>query len=108
VPASTLAQLVSEAEVTAVHASTSIKGNPLSLTEVRRLLKSDPTHGRDSEKEVLNYNTALKALHAAPLAGLSEKRLLAIHAQVMADLLPAHQVSHYRQHPVVIHDPRSN
>src|SRR5665811_163238 len=39
--------------------STSIEGNPLPLTDVKRLLKNKPEHIRDSEKEVLNYNNAL-------------------------------------------------
>ena len=37
------------------YASTSIEGNPLPLTEVKRVLKSRPANIRDSEKEVLNY-----------------------------------------------------
>src|SRR5579872_666452 len=43
-------------------ASTSIEGNPLPLTEVKKILKSKPTNIRDSEKEVLNYNQALQML----------------------------------------------
>src|ERR1700736_6030211 len=44
-------------------ASTSIEGNPLPLTEVKKILKSKPTNIRDSEKEVLNYNQALQMLN---------------------------------------------
>src|SRR3989304_4879869 len=44
------------------YASTSIEGNPLPLTEVKKILKSRPVNIRDSEKEVLNYNQALQKL----------------------------------------------
>lgn len=62
-PMLALAQLTSEAQVTSTFASTSIEGNPLSLTEVRRILKQRPAHIRQSEREVLNYNQVLVALH---------------------------------------------
>ena len=39
--------------------STSIEGNPLPLTEVKKILKLKPKFIRDSEKEVINYNKAL-------------------------------------------------
>ena len=51
------ADLLSDAKVTAMYASTSIEGNPLPITEVRRILKQQPAHIRQSEREVLNYNT---------------------------------------------------
>src|SRR5579872_5342591 len=44
-------------------ASTSIEGNPLPLTEVKKILQSKPENLRDSEKEVLNYNNALQDLN---------------------------------------------
>lgn len=50
------AELLSDALVTSTYSSTSIEGNPLPLTEVKRLLKSSPTQTRQSEIEVLNYN----------------------------------------------------
>ena len=37
------------------YSSTSIEGNPLPLTEVKRLIKSSPKEIRDTEKEVLNF-----------------------------------------------------
>ncbi len=45
------------------YASTSIEGNPLPLTEVKKILKATPAHIRDSEKEILNYNQALQDLN---------------------------------------------
>ncbi len=43
-----------------VFASTSIEGNPLELTDVKLILKNNPTHLRDTEKEIINYNKALE------------------------------------------------
>ena len=45
------------------YASTSIEGNPLPLTEVKKILKSTPQNLRESEQEVLNYNQALMKLN---------------------------------------------
>ncbi len=46
------------------YASTSIEGNPLPLTDVKRLLKTQKENVRDTEREVLNYNKALQSLYA--------------------------------------------
>ena len=42
-----------------VHASISIEGNPLNLTEIRSLLKNSSKNLKDTQKEVVNYNNAL-------------------------------------------------
>lgn len=54
-----IAKLALEAKALSTYASTSIKGNPLPLTAVKRLIKQSPTQIRDTEKEALNYNAAL-------------------------------------------------
>ena len=59
-----LLELEKKAREISAHASTSIEGNPLPLTEVKKILKSHPKFVRDSEKEVLNYNEALLWLNA--------------------------------------------
>lgn len=107
VPQVVLAQLQAEAAAVSTYASTSIEGNPLPLTEVRRLLKQQPAQARQSELEVLNYNRALIALSRELARPLTKSRLLQLHAQVMEGLLPAHQSGRLRQEPVVIHDPRT-
>jgi hypothetical protein len=56
-----LMQLRIEAQAVSTHASTSIEGNLLPLTEVKRLLKNRPAEIHRSEREVLNYNEALMA-----------------------------------------------
>lgn len=92
------------------YASTSIEGNPLPLTEVKRVLRSKPENIRNSEQEVLNYNHALKNLNKEVIAHnepLSLKLILHIHEQVVARLLPDFETGKLRHKPVVINDPRT-
>jgi Fic family protein len=97
-----------EATATAVsaYASTSIEGNPLPLTEVKKILKSQPQHIRDSEREVLNYNQTLKFLNQ-PNLRISLHLILDIHKQVTHGLLPAADCGKLRKRPVVVNDPRT-
>lgn len=91
-------------------ASTSIEGNPLPLTEVKKILKSTPAHARGSEKEVLNYNKALQGLNTKikkEHISLSLDLILTIQGQITNNLLPKHESGHLRQKPVVINDPRT-
>lgn len=106
-PETVLAEFLAEARAVSTYASTSIEGNPLPLTEVKRLLKNQPTNVRQSEKEVLNYNQALIRLNESLDRPFDEELLLQIHQNVTADLLPAHQSGRFRQEPVVVNDPRS-
>jgi Fic family protein len=56
-------ELEENARALSSHTSTRIEGNPLPLTEVKRIFKQKPEHTRESEREVLNYNEALKEIH---------------------------------------------
>ena len=92
------------------HASTSIEGNPLPLTDVKRILKLKPVNVRDTEKEVLNYNQALESLNR--LLGKDELKIslnliLDIHKQITGGLLPAFDSGKLRQRSVVVNDPRT-
>lgn len=107
VPAVRLAALYAEALATATWASTTIEGNPLPITEVKRLLKSQPAHLRESEREVLNYNDTLRWLHDHTSTTFDSALLQRIHRGVMAGLLPDHQVGAWRKQPVVIYEPAS-
>lgn len=105
-----LAKLVIEARELSSYASTSIEGNPLPLTDVKRLLKTQKTHVRDTEREVLNYNKALQTFYTDVRAGkfkLSIKTLEKIQRQVVDGLMdnPAH-CGAIRQAPVIIRNPR--
>ncbi len=102
--------LVIEARALSTFASTSIEGNPLALTDVRRLLKSAPGRVRDTEREILNYNRALEWVQTQVLAGtfeLSTETFETIQGMVVEDLMEnSFDIGHIRQRPVVIRDPR--
>ena len=49
----TLVRLEKTAREVSSHSSTSIEGNPLPLTEVKKIIKNKPENLRDSEKEVV-------------------------------------------------------
>lgn len=107
VPDVVLMEQQAEARSVSTYASTSIEGNPLPLTEIKRLLKSNPAQLQRSEREVVNYNRALVWLDGARESSLDAALLLRIQTEVMKGLLPAHQTGRFRQEPVVIHDPRT-
>ncbi len=105
-----LLELERSAREVSSYASTSIEGNPLPLTEVKKILKSAPSHIRDSEKEVLNYNQALQDLNKQLKVGgvkLSLGLILKIQKQVMESLLPKFETGRFREKPVVINDPKT-
>ncbi len=104
-----LAELEIEARAISTHASTSIEGNPLPLTDVKRLLKQDPAHIRDTEREVLNYNNALQAIYGQVRDGsfrLDMTTIEAVQGMVVDGLMrnPG-EVGSVRQDVVVIRDP---
>jgi len=105
-----LFELEKAAREISVHASTSIEGNPLPLTDVKRLLKQSPKHIRNSEQEVLNYNQALLHLKKQLDAGDSKldlKSILTTHHLVTKQLLEKASCGKLRQAPVFVNDPRS-
>src|SRR3990172_10551141 len=86
-----LVELEKVARAVSTYASTSIEGNPLPLTEVKKILKSKPAHIRDSEREVLNYNQALQNLNEKlekTQVKLSLDLILKIQKQITEGLLP--------------------
>ena len=90
------------------YASTRIEGNPLPLTEVKRILKARPKSLRDSEREVVNYNAALEALdlmQGERAADISLQKILHIHETVMAGLQDPYFCGRLRAEPVVVHNP---
>jgi Fic family protein len=105
-----LLELERNAREVSSFASTSIEGNPLPLTEVKKILKSKPSHMRDSEKEVLNYNQALQDLNKMLDKGEvkpSLKLILDIQRQITDGLLPKFESGHLREKAVVVNDPRT-
>jgi Fic family protein len=92
-------------------ASTSIEGNPLPLTEVKKILKNKPQFARDSEKEVLNYNQALKWLNKQLDTGhlnFNLALIVSIQQQVTDNLLPKNQSGQLRKLPVIVNNPKTS
>ena len=110
-PTSARQELQAQARQISTHASTSIEGNPLALTDVRRLLKNNPKQVRDTEKEILNYNNALgKIYHKVHNKDfvLKQSVIKQIQGDVTSGLLENPKyIGQLRTEPVVIRDPRS-
>jgi Fic family protein len=90
------------------HASTSIEGNPLPLTDVKRLIKLNPKNIQDTEREVLNYNNILKKVNKNILRekiSFSLNLILKIHKGVVMKLLPQQDTGAIRKRPVFINNP---
>ncbi|NCQ06062.1 MAG: Fic family protein [Candidatus Moranbacteria bacterium] len=103
-----LLEMERRAREISVYSSTSIEGNPLPLTDVKRILKNKPEYVRDSEKEVLNYNKALVELDGlikAEKISLDIKWLEKIQKMVTDGLIARHRCGHIRQEPVFVNDP---
>jgi Fic family protein len=105
-----LFELEKAAREVSTYASTSIEGNPLPLTEVKKILKSKPQNIKQSEQEVLNYNQALKKLNNKLKKGLLTLNLnliLNIHYQIMGKLMDPNEIGKLRTKPVVINNPQN-
>ncbi len=103
-------------------ASTSIEGNPLPLTDVKRLLKQKPEKIRDTEREVLNYNKALEFLNTETSRDLKVKVntdkskkleskinndfICKIQSIVIEGLLDKSNIGKFRKNPVIVNDPK--
>lgn len=104
-----LAELEKMAREISAFSSTSIEGNPLPLTDVKRILKNKPEHIRDSEKEVLNYNKALIELNDL----IKNKKqifdlalILRIQKNITQDLIEKYRCGQLRQEPVFVNNPK--
>jgi Uncharacterized conserved protein len=109
-PNTVLVELQRDAEAISSFASTSIEGNPLPLTDVKRILKNGPQNIRDSEREVLNYNEILKEINGKLVKAvlpITLPLILQIHKKVTHKLLPTFQSGKLRVDPVFVNDPRS-
>jgi Fic family protein len=106
----TLAKIQYRAREISAYASTSIEGNPLSLTDVKHLLKHHPAALRDTEKEILNYNAALDHIYNQVKShkfSLSLKTMETVQSLVVKDLMEdSEDCGQLRKKPVVIRDPR--
>ena len=109
-PKVVLLEMERRAREISAHSSTSIEGNLLPLTEVKKILKNKPEFVRDSEREVLNYNKALidlDKLIKAEKSSLDTKWLEKIQKMVTEDLIEKHRWGHIRREPVFVNDPKA-
>ena len=105
-----LAELEKRAREISAFSSTSIEGNPLPLTDVKRILKNRPEHVRDSEKEVLNYNKALVELDALIKTDkviFDTKLTLEIQKTITNELIEDYRCGQIRQEPVFVNNPKT-
>lgn len=105
-----LFELQEEARSISSYSSTSIEGNPLPLTEVKKILKRKPESLRDTEREVIQYNEALIEIHNLiqdKSFQLSSSAIIKIHKLIMDGLLPKIKLNKLRKESVVVNDPVS-
>ena len=105
-----LTELEKKAREISAFSSTSIEGNPLPLTDVKRILKTRPEHIRDTEKEVLNYNKALVELNDLirdenQVFDLS--LILKIQKTITQELIEDYRCGNLRQEPVFVNNPKT-
>lgn len=98
-----------KAREVSAHSSTSIEGNPLPLTDVKRLIKTSPEHVRDSEKEIINYNNALVFLNGLiqDKTSFNLKFILEIQKMVTDGLVNKFNSGKIRQQPVFVNNPKT-
>jgi Fic family protein len=92
------------------HSSTGIEGNPLPLTEVKKILKHAPEHIRDSEREILNYNQVLEYLNTLLQQNeysFNLKLILNIQKIVTINLIDKLRSGKLRQEPVFVNNPQT-
>ncbi len=109
-PKPVLVELQKNAEAVSTYASTSIEGNPLPLTDIKRILKNKPENIRDSEQEVINYNEILKEINnrlEKETISLTFNLILFVQKKITNKLLPSYQSGKLREKPVFVNDPRS-
>jgi len=116
-----LLNLEENAREVSTYSSTAIEGNPLPLTAVRKILKNQPNHLRDTEQEITNYNEALIYLRnynqtakldfqtkAREKASVNLKLILEIQKIVMLKLLPKAKLGKLRKEPVFVNNPQTD
>jgi Fic family protein len=106
-PQPVLAEFEKNANAVSAHSSTSIEGNPLPLTDVKRLIKTQPKNIRDSEQEIINYNQALIYLKTQSHKKLNLSLILEIQKLVMTKLMPKTKTGKLRKEPVFVNNPRT-
>ncbi|MGZ3773553.1 MAG: Fic family protein [Pseudobdellovibrionaceae bacterium] len=108
-PGPILTKFELSANCLSTYSSTSIEGNPLPLTDVKKIIKNSPSQIRKSEQEVLNYNECLKWLNLKIRENkvkFDHNLILQIHKTVMKNLLTKGHIGTNRNEPVFVNDPK--
>jgi Fic family protein len=109
-PNTVLVNLERDARALSTFSSTSIEGNPLPLTDVKKILKTRPENIKDTQREIVNYNDALEILNEKLKNGsieFSNELVLDVHRMVVKGLIPESQTGKYRKEPIFVNDPRT-
>jgi len=104
-----LVKLERNAREVSVYSSTSIEGNVLPLTEVKKIIQNQPKNLRNSEKEIVNYNLALKILDQKiqfQKFNFDLSLILKIQKQVTKGLISTFDSGKLRKSAVFVNDPR--
>ncbi|MFH1188219.1 MAG: Fic family protein [bacterium] len=107
-PKVVLHEMERRAREVSAFSSTSIEGNPLPLTDVKRILKNRPEHIRDSEREVLNYNKALVELDGLIKSGnviFELSLILKIQKIVTERIIAKYRSGRIRKEAVFVNNP---
>lgn len=107
-PELVLAKFEKDSYAISTYASTSIEGNPIPLTDVRKILKNIPAHIRDTEKEIVNYNKALEYLNTlvSKPKPITNAFICTTQSIVIDGLMEKKNIGKYRVDPVVVNHPR--
>jgi len=71
-PNTVLVNLERDARALSTFSSTSIEGNPLPLTDVKKILKTRPENIKDTQREIINYNDALEIVEKMTVLELAD------------------------------------
>ncbi|OGI19655.1 MAG: hypothetical protein A3B68_01490 [Candidatus Melainabacteria bacterium RIFCSPHIGHO2_02_FULL_34_12] len=105
-PDTILLEMEKTARAISSYSSTSIEGNPLPLTEVKKILKTKPENIRDTEQEVLNYNLALEKLNKLTKSDLDLALILDIQRIVTNKLITPGNNGELRKEPIFVNNPK--
>lgn len=98
-----------KARVLSSFSSNKIEGNPLSLTDVKDILKNSPQNLRNTQKEIFNYNKALIYLNGKISNGekrkISNKLVCNVHSIVTKSTISKSLSGVYRKDAVFVNNP---
>lgn len=106
-----LAEISTLSNIDAVHYSTKIEGNPLTLQQVTKALsgKSKKSHQGRSLQEVINYSRTRKMLidRAVKYPNLTKDLMLKVHDGLMSGIVRGKLKGHFREAQNVIRDSKT-